>query len=423
MAKIAIIAYPGARKWLYKHVAGIEAFYDSFEAEQIQPGDEVYGMLSVSQAAQVVELGATYYHLSTAQENAIKLEYNQLLNHQPKLEPFYISPNYEGVVNQVCKKTVAQLNRFWQNLWHKQSVMRAADFKIAFFALMTASGIGIFADALTGVELFKNQLTYWFGKDKQWFADNFTTYWLIELTLGFVLFIWASWSLRMQARSWIPLRDVKRQDSEKAYQGLVLTLSSGYHFIEKNNQWYFVKQKYGEPIEVPLSGNLQQDIEALMPLKVQWELILRIIRSQTSHPNSVLQRVMLLGTQDCSIKNIEGVVERIAPGTYPQIKNALSVLSMYPEFAAVTFESYPVPIPPNDIEAYYNAYLKIAKIWDSQADLPEEGILIDITGGKSVNSVAAALATLHNKMQFHYIDTNNLNDSLVYCMEYRQQNI
>ncbi|EWH08126.1 hypothetical protein DS2_18950 [Catenovulum agarivorans DS-2] len=427
MKKIAIVPYAGARKWLYKQVNNIEAFYDSLDISVVEAGDQVYGLLSIEEAAEVVGKGAQYFSLSCQPSSLLNSSYETFLNAQPKITSFDIRAQQQGVITSACQRahqrTVASINRQLDKLRH----YRIADLRLAFYALMTATGIGIFADAVTGVELFKNHLVYWFDKDKAWFEQHFTIYWLIEMLAGLIIFFTASIGLRHQAANWVPLRDVKRQDPDRAYAAIVLTLSTGYRFEQRDGKWIFIKQKqidqntFTRATEVELTGNLDEDLTKLEPLKIQWELILRILRSQASHIERKLSHAVLLGTQDCSIKNREGLVERIAPGTYPQIKNALNVLALYPEFRAIKFESYPVPIPPNDIEAYYNAYLKTARKWQHQYKLAEEDMLIDITGGKSVNSVGAALATLHNKMQFHYVDTNNLNDVLVYRMEFKQQ--
>ncbi|WP_440905851.1 CRISPR-associated protein Csx16 [Catenovulum sp. SX2] len=427
MKKIAIVPYAGARKWLYKNVENIEAFYEQLDLSLVDAGDQVYGILTIEEAAQVVEKGAQYFSLSCQPNSLLNGTYEQFLTAQPKITSFDIRPQQKGVLTSIyqafVKKLAAGLNRQLDKLRH----YRIADLRLAFYALMTATGIGIFADAVTGVELFKNHLVYWFGKDKAWFEQYFTIYWLIEMFAGLIIFFTASIGLRHQAANWVPLRDVKRQDPDRAYAAIVLTLSTGYRFEQRDNKWFFIKQKQidqntsTKATEVELTGDLDQDLINLEPLKIQWELILRILRSQANHINSKLSHAVLLGTQDCSIKNREGLVERVAPGTYPQIKNALKVLQLYPEFSQIKFEPYPIPIPPNDIEAYYNAYLKTARKWQHQYKLAEEDMLIDITGGKSVNSVGAALATLHNKMQFHYVDTNNLNDVLVYRMEFKQQ--
>ncbi|MCU4677172.1 CRISPR-associated protein Csx16 [Catenovulum sp. 2E275] len=423
MAKIAVMPYAGARKWLYKQVSGIDEFVDELKLDKVLPGDKIYGVLPVNLAAAICEKGAEYFHLSVDKPELLSAEYDVFRQANPKLEAFFINGAGEAVLSRLLKNAFTLSSNKVRRIARERPPLRLADIKLAFYALMTASAIGMFANALGGALLFESHLINWFGKDSSWLEQHFSLYWVIELILCFTLFLWASWSLRLQARQWVPLRDVKRRDADQAYAGLVLTVSSGYRFEFKDERWFFIKQKHGPEIEIELTGNLNQDIENLMPLKIQWELILRIIRAQACRPNAKLKRVMFLGSQDCSIKNFDGVVERVAPGTYPHIKNALKVLAMYAEFKQIEFEPYPVPIPPNDIEAYYNAYLKIAKNWQQFYSLSEEDILIDITGGKTLNSVAAALATLHNKMQFHYIDTNNLNDVLVYAMEYRQQNI
>lgn len=423
MAKIAVMPYAGARKWLYKEVHGIESFADELDLNAVSPGDKVYGALSVEQAAAICEKGAEYFHVSVAEPHLLTAEYDIFRMANPKLDVFFVNGSGEAVLSRWLQNTSELIKRKVCQLSRDKVPLRIADIKLALFAFIAASSIGMFANALGGALLFEAHLINWLGKDQAWLDQHFSLYWISELILCFVLFLWASWSLRVQARQWVPLRDVKRREADQAYAGLVLTLSSGFRFEQREGRWFFIKQKQGPATEVELTGNLQQDIELLMPLKIQWELILRIVRTQACHPNTKLKRVILLGSQDCSIKNREGVVERISAGTYPVINNALQVLAIYPEFKQIEFEPYPIPIPPNDIEAYYNAYLKIAKNWQQLHELSEEDILIDITGGKSLNSVAAALATLHNKMQFHYIDTNNLNDVLVYAMEYRQQNI
>ncbi|WAJ70641.1 CRISPR-associated protein Csx16 [Catenovulum adriaticum] len=423
MAKIAVMPYAGARKWLYKEVHGIESFADELDLSTISAGDKVYGALSVEQAAAICEKNAEYFHLSVSDPRLLTSEYDVFRIANPSLDAFFVNGTSEAVLTKWLKNTADVIKRKVCQLSRDKIPLRVADIKLALFALIAASAIGMFANALGGALLFDVHVINWFGKDQAWLNRHFSLYWIIELIFCFLLFLWASWSLRVQARQWVPLRDVKRREADQAYAGLVLTLSSGFRFEQRDGCWFFIKQKHGFSSEVELTGDLQQDIELLMPLKIQWELILRIVRAQACHTNTKLKRVMLLGSQDCSIKNREGVVERISAGTYPAINNALQVLATYPEFKQIQFEPYPIPIPPNDVEAYYNAYLKIAKNWQQLHDLPEEDILIDITGGKSLNSVAAALATLHNKMQFHYIDTNNLNDVLVYAMEYRQQNI
>lgn len=423
MAKIAVMPYAGARKWLYKEVHGIESFADELNLNAISAGDKVYGALSVEQAAAICEKDAEYFHVSVSDPNLLTSEYDVFRMANPRLDAFFVNGTSEAVLTKWLKNTADVIKRKVCQLSRSKVPLRIADIKLALFALIAASSIGMFANALGGALLFEVHFINWFGKDQAWLNQHFSLYWIIELIFCFGLFLWASWSLRVQARQWVPLRDVKRREADRAYAGLVLTLSSGFRFEQRENRWFFIKQKHGPATEIELTGDLQQDIELLMPLKIQWELILRIVRSQACHPKAKLKRVMLLGSQDCSIKNREGVVERISAGTYPVVNNALQVLAIYPEFKQIQFEPYPIPIPPNDIEAYYNAYLKIAKNWQQLHEVPEEDILIDITGGKSLNSVAAALATLHNKMQFHYIDTNNLNDVLVYAMEYRQQNI
>lgn len=438
MAKIGVSSHSATKHWLSAQIPDLDHVVDhiqvnidhdstsgiSWPLTNIQTGDIVYGNLPIHLAAQVCSQGAEYFHLSLEvpfTERGKDLNADDLTRFGAKLERFYVDASYQGVlpkfVKNRAKKTRSQLRSGFKRL--TQLNITRQDLSIPFAVLLTATGIGIFVDSIGGALMFQQLLSGVFGVPKAWFATHYWWYFLLQTGFGLLWFFAASWFLRHESKRFLPLRYVKKKGAHDEYKGLILNLSSGYHFEQADRQT-FLKTFYGA--EFTLSYNLNQDIEQLDGASFQQ--VLRILKKVHKESEGQLRKVCFVGTLDDIRRDSCGQFKEIREGSFKTAKGLAEVLAGYPEFAELKFTHYPIPVDANDIEAYYTAYEKIADRWQkAHQDISDRDILIDITGGKSLASVAAALSTLHNKMQFQYLDTNDPKNFIVYEMEFKQQDI
>jgi len=151
---------------------------------------------------------------------------------------------------------------------------------------------------------------------------------------------------------------------------------------------------------VPLSGDLEKDIAALHGSQLgftwSWQQLLRAIQP---HKDS-LTHLYLVGSKE----------EPGSPGSHEDLELCRSLFQFYLGDKVDMFLAPAVDF--EDISAVRRAVGSCIKQLTA-ARINEDDILVDITGGQKVTTVAAAIATLnHQGVQFQYV--SNSGDPMVY---------
>ena len=147
----------------------------------------------------------------------------------------------------------------------------------------------------------------------------------------------------------------------------------------------------GTPVVLPLQGRLDADIKDIANLEKQdkqwnWEQLLRGLKPHLG----IVERIYLIGSMGDD-------------GSYQELEQIRSLLALY------VAEGLPIELmPETDFDEPMAVFRSIEKavglarrVGCSQSD-----IVIDVTGGQKVVSIAGAMATLHcPKIIFQYVDT------------------
>jgi hypothetical protein len=170
------------------------------------------------------------------------------------------------------------------------------------------------------------------------------------------------------------------------------------------------------------AGELENDINKLIASNIYWNWHQQL-RALRCMPN--IESVYLLGSPDADaykreIPNAEGQYPEYAPGfrqkpgsgkgSYDYLKLCQAFLKPY--LTAGTATRTPVIIrwsPPVDFENFNDITRElrtiISRLSKKQGLKPNE-IIVDVTGGQKVVSIAGAVLTVNNELRFQYVQTN-----------------
>lgn len=145
-----------------------------------------------------------------------------------------------------------------------------------------------------------------------------------------------------------------------------------------------------------------KDIEEVFESFVPWEMQLRIIKAFQTN----LKFVYVIGSKD----SIDPQTSRLIPGSYNQIEYFSELLM---KFFDIVIEKHNIPLDFEDlranIEALEEAYSKL-----HSKGLRSNEILIDITGGKKIQSSAGAFSGLAYDRYFCYVSPDNKEKIIIY---------
>lgn len=260
-----------------------------------------------------------------------------------------------------------RLQRFWRIL------------SAFFFGWLFLISIHWLALGLEGEPLF----THWFHD-----PESHHRGWTLAVTFGLVIL--SSYWLYRHRRRYLPVRSLSRTASSKsAYTHLILIVSTPN--LEP------VLPRAGELFPLPIGtavlqgASLKDDIESLNAVRWNWQQLLRALQALTE--SSLLQCVYLIGSFSSPDSK----------GSYEWLDTCKALVEHYlPKTEIVKFHK-PVDFENlADLLEAINSIIQQAK----QQGAQEKGIIIDATGGQKTASIAASLATLHNKVAFQYVQTH-----------------
>lgn len=173
------------------------------------------------------------------------------------------------------------------------------------------------------------------------------------------------------------------------------------------------------PAEVTLQGgrsNLKSDILAIKAAGLRWTWQ-QLLRALCDH--DALERVILLGSCDVSVRNEEDTQAKSMSGTYGELKLCKQLLDGYVLRTGGQVIEHPVALDFTDFNALTAA---LKGIIDTQAEhYPMDQIGIDVTGGQATASIAGAAVTIDRDIAFQYVNTNEPHQTLIYDVIHDQQ--
>ncbi|GIU72542.1 MAG: hypothetical protein KatS3mg003_2026 [Candidatus Nitrosocaldaceae archaeon] len=180
----------------------------------------------------------------------------------------------------------------------------------------------------------------------------------------------------------IDLSVSKKRANPKRCMIIFLSYPSPNFKIEKGNNTIL---KDGSN-EIILTGNLDDDINKI-GIKWNWQQLLRALQP---HKDS-LEYIYLIASYSKNGKN-----------SIDSVNDAKMLIQTY--FNNIIIDSNEKGIDFNDYESIIT-HLDIV-IDELKKRYNEQDIVIDITGGTKIASIAGASATLNKKVTFQYVDTN-----------------
>jgi len=182
-------------------------------------------------------------------------------------------------------------------------------------------------------------------------------------------------------KSFLGIRSLQ-QVKTRSLEGLILLLSTPNHVPERFSFPITIKDRNGN--EATLKGqSLNHDIEELNKVKWNWQQILRGLKPHQER----LKYLYLIGSTE----------------SFNYLDKAESFIKQYLPDITVIKANRPVNF--EDLEALIKVIYRAIK--DLKAyKLDEDEIIIDITGGQKVTSIAGAVVTLNSSVRFQYVQTN-----------------
>lgn len=217
------------------------------------------------------------------------------------------------------------------------------------------------------------------GAAKSWSAGAF-------MAFSAALFVLSSLWLYAQRREFAGARTISQTDATP-HRSLVLLVSASNLALASGDPPSPMTVSDGVR-KVTLKGeSLIDDIDALSILNPRWNWQ-QILRAVAPHPPR-LKRVRLMGSPG-------------GEGSFAQLDRCAAILRRYLPDVAI------VPIPSavsfDDLDALVGA-IRAVILEETAHSMKEHQILIDVTGGKKMTSVAGAVATLNGYVKIQYVDT------------------
>lgn len=258
---------------------------------------------------------------------------------------------------------------------YQKGLDQATNFILAFVFMLAQSW---FADGLEGSKLFSGVLG-----GVQCDASCGISFWTVEGAL-FILSILCAMVLYRRRRSFLPVRiqRIVQPGSVEARPTLILTIS------RNNWRWTPDELSCDKGGSLNLSNDLAGVLTSMAELgageKFSWEQILRAIDVHKTE----LQHVILIGSkgpQGTSVRFAE--CKAMINHYFPHLKDSDF------ELREADFESL------EELLGIYRTLISAEKVRN-------RNIMIDVTGGTKVVSIAAAMVSLeHPEIEFQYVET------------------
>jgi hypothetical protein len=192
------------------------------------------------------------------------------------------------------------------------------------------------------------------------------------------------------ARDLLPVRTLAQNPMVRPHRALIAPISRFEPLPEQNGgKWQVTKND----VTVSLSGNLEQDIQALNAIKPYWNGQ-QFLRGLQPHLEAgELTHMRLIGSK-AGVRASQDTLEKVG-----------NLVKLYAPDICLVSDS-------NGVD-YQDLRALLAAIDNNIAELvrqrvPENQIIIDVTGGQKTTSIACALATLHRpSVEFQYVESKD----------------
>ncbi len=241
------------------------------------------------------------------------------------------------------------------------------------------------ADGIAGNDLF----TWIYG------GLSFTTrprYWGMAIFMMIISGALIAWVLYKRRRTFLPfqVQRIGEPDTVIPHGVLILTMSQtgSWRVEDSNNRLIRVS---GDSVD--LNGSLKEVLDRLSALgereKFSWEQLSRAISKHVDEPTGKPERVILLGSPGND-------------GTAKRFEECRAFLRrFFPSIPEKAFEKKEAGF--DNLEDLIHAYRMVIR----ENHRRESEIMIDVTGGTKVVSIAAAMVTLeHPAIEFQYVETH-----------------
>jgi hypothetical protein len=205
--------------------------------------------------------------------------------------------------------------------------------------------------------------------------------------------------------------DYIKRNPGRPVKVLVLVVSKptiGYHLEKVNGKYQVVAGRPSVP-PVPLSGDIVTDIQALNAVRWNWQQTLRAI---APHHQSRIDCLWLLGSEEAYLKEAKGFFSGYLP------EAARDNVHLAPELDLKNFDDLSDALrfivlgtKSNDVVRAAQRSPKLADFLESKVEpllkkrYKAHEVVIDVTGGIKVSSVAGAIFTLNNRVLCQYVPT------------------
>ncbi len=371
---ILISPYSGLKDWLESQGHTIHEVQSTLSIQTYTSEHVIYGQLEKEERRILSEKNIRYMHIAPLipdkiPVDAVTLEYLSELDIKINEPPI---PFKARLTN-----TYKSITKFFRQTWLK---WKTSSLLIWLLTTLSLASFTWLCDLVAGNKLFS------------WLKEDITP--LHQgLAVG-LIYIVCSLSLIQLGRSFLPsLRRIKVTDTPEAKKILLLTISK-IEGLSVNDGIASVTLNNGKGETITLSGNLEKDIEILS--KTRWNGT-QLLRGLAKHQKKVKQ-IILLSTEDVGTSEYER-------GTYRKVELIAEFLNNYIDTSQTELKASEVYLDPNDVGESYYLLTKILDDLTVTQGIPDKDICLDITGGTSAISAAAALATIHRNTQFQYIST------------------
>jgi len=256
--------------------------------------------------------------------------------------------------------------------------------------LVTIIASSLLADGLKGEILFEG----WFRAEA---SQKFRVHILVAILLVWVLAALWLYSLR---RLFLPARTLAQGPVRPRRVLIMMVSPKGKAVLESSNGGLSVTFPAGQqasPVPITLTGDLDADDQALNAAnRWSWQQLLRALKPHRK--DGLPERVYLIGSADQ--RREDGT---IIQGTFSELCECAKLLKLYvPEV-----RSYGQAVCASSLDEFQGAIEAIVRR-EGEEGVREKDIIIDVTGGQKIHSIAGALVTLSApSLEFQYVDTND----------------
>lgn len=229
------------------------------------------------------------------------------------------------------------------------------------------------------------------------------------LSMAFVVFLASSYGLYRRRHAFANIQSLSRHKCDP-HKSLILIVSTPTREIQLDDSRIL---HFPDGTEIQLSDCLDQDLDKLDKLlqekpscKWNWQQQMRAIKPHVN-PEEQLLRLHLIGSTG-------------GGGSLEHLDSCEKWLERYLPGVMITKDESGVDF--NDFDAVVQHIQKIIdeqkKEGKGKVKLTDKDIVIDVTGGTSMASIAAASTTLNTRVTFQYVQTHPPREVHAYDVAY-----